>query len=70
MGHNVIRISYARAAFAAQLLVGCRSALMQVIDRLRRDQAQHTTRQTLRWNTPAEALHEIFCNPFKPTAVA
>jgi IS30 family transposase len=27
-------------------------------------------RETLGWNTPAEALDELLCNPFKPTAVA
>jgi IS30 family transposase len=27
-------------------------------------------RQTLDWKTPAEALDELLCNPFKPTAVA
>ncbi|ORW97650.1 transposase [Mycobacterium sp. IEC1808] len=27
-------------------------------------------RQTLGWKTPAEALDELLCNPFKPTAVA
>ena len=27
-------------------------------------------RQTLGWRTPAEALDELLCNPFKPTAVA
>jgi len=27
-------------------------------------------RETLGWKTPAEALDELLCNPFKPTAVA
>lgn len=32
MGHNVIRISYARVAFAAELLAECRSSLLAVTD--------------------------------------
>jgi hypothetical protein len=32
MGHNVIRISYTRAPFAAELLAECRSSLLAVTD--------------------------------------
>jgi hypothetical protein len=58
LSDNVIRISYARATFAAELLSGCRSSLLKVTDMLdfELDAAQIARRRSGGGSVPIETI--------------
>jgi hypothetical protein len=58
LSDNVIRISYARATFAAELLAGCRSSLLRVTDLLdfELDAAQIARRRSSVGGAPIETV--------------